>query len=41
MRPGVTSGGALLLLLGSLIGSYFVPVAQLPGQQVEAGREVA
>src|SRR5207245_1777050 len=34
--------GALLLLLCSLVGSYFnVPVAQLPGQQVEAGQEIA
>jgi uncharacterized membrane protein len=42
MRLGVTSGGALLLLLCSLIGSYFnIPLAQLPGQQVEAGQEVA
>jgi uncharacterized membrane protein len=41
MRLGVTSGGALLLLLGSLLGSYFnIPVAQLPEQQVEAGRQV-
>jgi uncharacterized membrane protein len=41
MRLGVSSGGALLLLLGSLVGSYFnIPVAQLPGQQVEAGQEI-
>jgi uncharacterized membrane protein len=41
MRLGVTSGGAMLLLLGSLLGSYFnIPVAQLPEQQVKAGRQV-
>ena len=38
---GVSSGTALLLLLASLVGSYFnIPVAQLPGQQVEAGQEI-
>jgi uncharacterized membrane protein len=42
MRLGVTSGGALLLLLASLVGSYFnIPITELPDQQVEAGREVA
>ncbi len=41
MRLGLSSGGALLLLLGSLIGSYFnIPVAQLAGQQAEAGQEI-
>jgi uncharacterized membrane protein len=41
MRLGLSSGGALLLLLGSLIGSYFnIPIAQLPGQQAEAGQEI-
>jgi len=34
-RLGVTSGAALLLLIGSLVGSYFnIPVAQLPEQRV-------
>ena len=33
MRLGVSSGNALLLLLGSLIGSYInIPVATLPEQ---------
>jgi uncharacterized membrane protein len=41
MRLGVSSGAALLLLLGSLIGSYFnIPVAELPEQRVMVGQEV-
>lgn len=41
MRLGLSSGGALLLLLSSLVGSYFnIPVAELPGEQVEAAREI-
>ena len=41
LRLGVSSGAALALLLGSLIGSYFnVPIAQIPGEQVLSGREV-
>ncbi|MGH6853393.1 MAG: DUF1614 domain-containing protein, partial [Methylocella sp.] len=41
MRLGVSSRAAMLLLLGSLIGSYFnIPVAEVPGQQVLAGQEV-
>jgi len=40
-RLGVSPGAALLLLLGSLIGSYFnIPVAALPDQQVMSGREI-
>ena len=39
MRLGVGPGAALLLLLGSLIGSYFnIPVAELPDQPVMSGR---
>ncbi len=35
MRLGLSSQGAFLLLLGSLIGSYFnIPVAVLPGHHV-------
>jgi uncharacterized membrane protein len=35
MRLGLTSGGAFLLLVASLVGSYFnIPVAELPGQKV-------
>ena len=41
MRLGVGSGGALLLLFGSLIGSYFnIPVAYLPEQHVLTGQEI-
>jgi uncharacterized membrane protein len=41
MRLGVSSGAALLLLLGSLIGSYFnIPVAELPGSTVRSGEIV-
>jgi len=40
-RLGVSSGAALLLLLGSLIGSFFnIPVAELPEQQVMSGQEI-
>jgi uncharacterized membrane protein len=38
LRLGVSSGAALLLLAGSLIGSYFnLPVAQIPGERVVTG----
>ena len=41
MRLGVGPGAVLLLLAGSLIGSYFnIPVAELPDQQVMSGREI-
>jgi uncharacterized membrane protein len=41
MRLGVGPGVALLLLLGSLIGSYFnIPVAVLPGTHVRSGEVV-
>src|ERR1700761_4045724 len=41
MRLGVGPGVALLLLLGSLIGSYFnIPVAALPGNHVRSGEVV-
>jgi len=41
MRLGVGSGTALLLLFGSLIGSYFnIPVAQLPQERVVAAHEI-
>jgi uncharacterized membrane protein len=40
-RIGLGPRSALLLLLASLIGSYFnVPIASLPGQQVFVGQEV-
>lgn len=41
-RLGISSGAALLLLFGSLIGSYFnIPIAELPEQRVVSGQEVA
>jgi uncharacterized membrane protein len=41
MRLGVSPGAALLLLFGSLVGSYFnLPVTVLPGQTVESGEVV-
>jgi uncharacterized membrane protein len=41
MRLGVSPGVALLLLLGSLIGSYFnIPITVLPGTPVRAGEIV-
>jgi uncharacterized membrane protein len=41
MRLGVGPGAALLLLLGSLIGSYFnIPVTVLPGPPVQSGQIV-
>ncbi|HVY57088.1 MAG TPA: DUF1614 domain-containing protein [Xanthobacteraceae bacterium] len=40
-RLGVSAGAALLLLLGSLFGSYFnIPVGQLPEQRVLSGQEI-
>src|SRR5260221_10992985 len=37
----MSSPAALLLLFGSLVGSYFnIPVAQLPGEEIVAAREV-
>ena len=41
MRLGVSPGAALLLLLGSLIGSYFnIPITILPGATVQSGQVV-
>jgi uncharacterized membrane protein len=38
---GVSSGTAMLLLIGSLLGSYFnIPVAELPAQQVMSNQVV-
>jgi uncharacterized membrane protein len=40
-RVGVSARTALLLLLGSLLGSYInLPIAELPGQQVLSGEVV-
>src|SRR6478735_6251600 len=41
MRLGVSSGTALLLLLGSLLGSYInIPLVELPAQNILSGQEV-
>jgi uncharacterized membrane protein len=41
MRLGLGPGAALLLLFGSLIGSYFnIPITILPGQTVKSGQVV-
>jgi len=41
MRLGLSSGSAMLLLLTSLLGSYFnIPVAQLPEQRIVSGQEI-
>ena len=41
MRLGISPGMALLLLFGSLIGSYFnIPIAVLPGAPARAGEIV-
>src|SRR5580704_7862692 len=42
MRLGLSPRAAFLLLLGSLVGSYFnIPIAQLPGPHAQAGRTMA
>jgi uncharacterized membrane protein len=41
MRLGMSSGAALLVLAGSLIGSYFnIPVAELPERNIVSGQEI-
>src|SRR5271170_6801659 len=41
MRLGIGPGAALLLLFGSLIGSYFnIPITVLPGSSMRAGEIV-
>jgi uncharacterized membrane protein len=41
MRIGLSPGAAVILLLGSLVGSYFnIPIVELPPQQVLSGQEV-
>lgn len=40
-RLGISSPAALLLLFGSLVGSYFnIPIAELPGERIVAAQEV-
>jgi len=42
MRIGLSSRGAMLVLLASLVGSYFnIPVAELPGHQVMNGAQIS
>jgi uncharacterized membrane protein len=41
MRIGLSPGAAVILLLGSLVGSYFnIPIVELPAQRVLSGQEV-
>jgi uncharacterized membrane protein len=41
MRLGVGSGTAMLLLVGSLVGSYFnIPLTELPATHVMSGQEI-
>jgi uncharacterized membrane protein len=41
VRIGLSSGVVILVLLGSLIGSYFnIPVAEFPSRQIVSGRVV-
>lgn len=38
MQLGLSSSGAMLLLFGSLVGSYFnIPLAEIPGERVVSG----
>lgn len=42
LRLGISPLAAILVLLGSLFGSYLnIPVAQLPARQVLSGRDIA
>ena len=42
MRIGLSPGGAMLVLLGSLVGSYFnIPLAELPERHIVSGQEVS
>ncbi|WP_298353813.1 DUF1614 domain-containing protein [Rhodoblastus sp.] len=41
-RLGVSAGAAYLLLVGSLLGSYFnIPIGELPGRRILAGEEIS
>lgn len=41
MRIGLSPAGAMLVLLGSLVGSYFnIPLAELPERHIVSGHEV-
>jgi uncharacterized membrane protein len=42
MRIGLSAGGAMLVLLGSLVGSYFnIPLIELPERHIVSGQEVS
>jgi len=41
MRIGIGARGAMLVLLGSLVGSYFnIPLAEFPERQILSGQEI-
>lgn len=41
MRIGISARGAMLVLLGSLVGSYFnIPLAEFPERQMLSGQEI-
>jgi uncharacterized membrane protein len=41
-RIGLSAGPVLLVLFGSLLGSYInIPIAELPGQEVMSGRAIS
>src|ERR1700739_1274382 len=41
MRIGISPRGAMLILLGSLVGSYFnIPLAEFPERQILSGQEM-
>ena len=41
MRIGISPRGAMLVLLGSLVGSYFnIPLAEFPERQILSGQEI-
>jgi uncharacterized membrane protein len=41
MRLGLSAGWAMVVLLGSLVGSYFnIPVTELPERQIVSGEEI-
>lgn len=40
-RLGLSTGAALILLVGSLLGSYFnIPIAQIPGRRIITGEVI-
>ncbi|MBV8376364.1 MAG: DUF1614 domain-containing protein [Verrucomicrobia bacterium] len=42
MRIGLSAGGAMLVLLSSLLGSYFnIPLSELPERHILSGQEIS